>query len=59
MGHFQTLKDSMSLIQGRHKWRKRKWKNRLNEESDNRSNASSNLVSEQLKYLSRVKTMVP
>lgn len=59
MGHFQSLKDSMSIMQSRHKWRKRKCKNLVTQEADNRSNATSNLVSEQLKYLSRVKTQQP
>ena len=58
MGHFQSLKDSMSIMQSRHKWRKRKCKNHVAQE-DGRSNATSNLVSEQLKYLSRVKTQQP
>lgn len=48
----------MCIMQSRHKWRKRKCKNHVTQE-DGRSNATSNLVSEQLKYLSRVKTQQP
>jgi hypothetical protein len=51
MGHFQGLKDN---IQNRNKWRKRKCKNQGM--MDSVSNASQT-VNEQLKYLSRVKTI--
>ncbi len=51
MGNFQSLKDN---IQNRNKWRKRKFKN--HGMMDSSSNASQT-VNEQLKYLSRVKTI--